>query len=102
MKKDLAYYEKGIKEGSIIDLKGLKPGDAVYKVYGICNGAECPFNGYHGDIRCNGAPENCRSYVERVTFDYSLIPMLDKSIFKSRDRALKVRDTINSKRVNGR
>lgn len=97
MKKDLAYYENGIKEGSIIDLKGLKPGDVVYRVYNKCNGYNCPYNGYYGDSRCRNSPDSCKSYIEKVIFDYNLIPSLNKDIFRNYNRAVKVRDKINNK-----
>lgn len=97
MKKDLAYYENGIREGSIIDLKGLKPGDKVYRVYDKCNGHNCPYNGYFGDDRCKGNPDTCKSYIEEMKFNYYLIPELDESIFVNYNKAVKVRDRINSK-----
>lgn len=96
MKKDLTYYENGIKEGSILDL-GIKPGQRCYIIYDKCNGIDCPYNGGFGSKRCGpkSGMEKCKSYYESTIFQYYLIPdFLDGRVVSDEGEAIEITNGI--------
>lgn len=65
-----------------------KVGDTVYKVYGECNGSDCPYNGAFGQWRCNyKGKDRCKAFIDTRTFRYSDISSINKTIFVSKEAA---------------
>ena len=65
-----------------------KVGDTVYKVYGECNGSDCPYNGAFGQWRCNyKGKDRCKAFIDTRAFRYSDISSINKTIFVSKEAA---------------
>ena len=65
-----------------------KVGDTVYKVYGECNGSDCPYNGAFGQWRCNyKGKDRCKAFIDTIAFRYSDISSINKTIFVSKEAA---------------
>lgn len=73
--------------GKAVELP-CKVGDTVYKVYGECNGSDCPYNGAFGQWRCNyKGKDRCKAFIDTIAFRYSDISSINKTIFVSKEAA---------------
>lgn len=65
-----------------------KIGDTIYEVYDKCDGQNCPYNGYYGKWRCHyEGKQRCEPFIKIKQFDYSDIPLVNDTIFVSREAA---------------
>ena len=65
-----------------------KLGDTIYKVYDRCDGHNCPYNGHYGQWRCHYEGERrCEPFIKIRQFCYGDIPLVNDTVFVSREAA---------------
>ena len=83
----LAELEHKIENGTLVELP-CKVGDKVYKVYGECNGSNCPYNGGFGQWRCHYKnKQGCKAFIDECNFSYVMLNEIGKNIFVTKEAA---------------